>query len=159
MEAQVVGGGINFFQLGQAYALFFRHPRGNERIVRDHFHPESPRPPGDFHPDSSQSHDARRLASQFSALKRFLLPLAGVHQLIGAADMASHGQHQGESVLRHGNGIGAWRVHDRYALAGGGVQIDVVHAHPGAANHPQFAGMFEQCGVHLHRRSHDQRIR
>ncbi len=82
-----------------------------------------------------------------------------MHQFIGAADMASHGQHQGESVLRHGNGIGARRVHDRDPLTGGGVQIDVVHAHAGAANHPQFAGMFEQCGVHLHRRAHDERIR
>ncbi len=109
-------------------------------------------------PTLSQAHDAEGLASQFGALKRFLLPLPGMHQFIGAADVASHGQHQRQRVLGHGNGIGAGSVHDRDAFAGGGIQVDVVDAHAGASDHPQLAGMLQQFGVHLHRRADDQRV-
>ena len=158
-KCQVVGGGVDFFQLGQPDALLFGHRGRDERIVRDNFHPEGPRPPRHFHADSSQAHDAQGFAAQFCALQRFLLPLPGMHQLVGAADVASHGQHERQSVLGHGDGIGAGSVHDRDALAGSGIQIDVVDAHAGAPDHPQLAGMFQQVGVHLHRRANDQRVR
>ena len=126
--------------------------------MRDNFHPEGPCPPRHFHADSSQAHDAQGLAPQFGALKRFLLPLPGMHQFVRAADVAGHRQHERQRVLGHGDGIGAGSVHHRNALAGGGIQIDVIDAHAGAPDDPQLTGMFQQIGVHLHRRANDERV-
>ena len=81
-----------------------------------------------------------------------------MHEFIGAADVASHSQHQRQGVLGHGNGIGAGSVHHRDAFAGGGIQVNVVHAHAGAPDDPQLVGMLQELGVHLHRRADDERI-
>ena len=81
-----------------------------------------------------------------------------MHQLVGAADVAGHGQHQRQRMFGHGDGIGAGRVHHGDAFAGGGIEIDVVHAHAGAPDDPQFAGVFQQVGIHLHRGANDERV-
>jgi hypothetical protein len=61
-------------------------------------------------------------------------------------------------VLGHGDGIGAGSIHHGDALAGGGIEIDVVDTDPGPSDHPQLAGMFQKRGVNLHRRADDQRV-
>ena len=81
-----------------------------------------------------------------------------MHQSIGAAEVASHGQHHAERVFRHRHGVCSGRVHHRNALARGRVEIDVVHAHAGSTNNAQLLGMRQQGRVCLHRRADDQRI-
>ena len=56
---------------------------------------------------------------------------------VGLRNVARHGQHQRQRVLGHRDGVAAGRVHHQHAGRGGGVQIDVVHAHAGAADHAQ----------------------
>ncbi len=158
MQGEVVGDGVNFFQLGQADSLLFCHRSRNKGIVGDDFHPESSRPPRHFHADSPQTHDTQSFAPQFGALQRFLLPLPGVHELVRPSDVARHGEHERQRVLGHGDGIGTGSIHHCDALARGSIQINVVDAHAGAPDDPQFAGMFQQIGVHLHRRANDKRV-
>ncbi len=124
----------------------------------NNLHFESARPPGYFHADAAEAGDSQRLAPQFRTLQRFLFPPTGMHKGIGAAEMASHGQHHTQCVFRHGHGVCPGRIHHGYALARGRVQIDVVHAHAGPANYAQLLGMREQRGVDLHRRAHDQSV-
>ena len=89
----------------------------------------------------------------------FFSHFPGMHQLVGAADVAGHRQHQRQSVFGHGDGIGAGSVHHRDALAGGGIKVDVVDANARASDHPQLVGMFEKLGIDLHRRADDERVR
>ena len=127
--------------------------------MANHGHPEGPRPARDFHADPAQADDAQRLAAQLGALQRFLLPLTGMGQVIGAAQMARHGQHHGQGVFGHRHGVRPGRIHHRNTLTGGGFELDIVHADARPPNHAQFARLGQQAGIHLHRRPHDQRIR
>ena len=68
-------------------------------------------------------------------------------------------EHQGKRVLGNRYGICARRVHYCNAVAGGGVQVNVIHANSGAPDHAQLGGVLKQLGVHVHRRTHYQRIR
>ena len=61
-------------------------------------------------------------------------------------------------MFRHRYSIGAGRVHDRNPGFGGGIQINVVHAHSGAANHAQPARIAQHRGIHINRRTDDQRV-
>jgi hypothetical protein len=127
--------------------------------VSDQIHPESPRPPRYFHPDPSQADYSQGLPSELRALQRLLLPFPRVHERIRAAEVASHCQHHSHALLGNRDRIRARRIHYRDSLVRRGFQIDVVHAHAGAPDHPQFMSMRQQLGVRLYRRTHDQRIR
>ena len=124
----------------------------------DDVHGKAARTAGDFHADFSQADDAQGLAAQLGALQRFLFPLAGVHQGVGAAEVTSHGQHDPQSLLGHRDRVGSGRVHDRDALASGGFEFNVVDADARASDDPQFVSMFEQSRVDLHRRANDERV-
>ena len=50
------------------------------------------------------------------------------------------------------------RIHHRDAFMRGRFQIDVVHAHARAPDHPQLLRVLQQLGIRLHGRAHDQRI-
>ncbi len=70
--------------------------------------------------------------------------------------MASSMRH---GVFGHADGVSAGRVHDEHALARGGVEVHVVHAHAGAADHAKAFGLVQQLGRHLRRAADQQRIR
>src|SRR6266567_4481220 len=65
--------------------LFICYRDRNEGIVSDQLHAKRSGPPRDFHPDSSQADDAQRFCAQLGSLQRLLLPLARMHERIGAA--------------------------------------------------------------------------
>ena len=70
-----------------------------------------------------------------------------------------HGQQHGHGVFGDADGVSAGRIHDQHALARGGVQVDVVHAHAGAADHAQILRFFQQLGGHFRRAANQQRVR
>ena len=72
--------------------------------------------------------------------------------------MPREGQHQRQRVLGNGDGIAARRVHHRNAALGGGVEVDVVHAHASAPDHPQLWRLVHHRGIHEHCRAHQQRV-
>ena len=158
MQRDVIRRGIKLVQTHQPDSLLLRHADRNKRIMPYDFHSERSCAPRHFHADTAEAGDSQRLAAQFRALQRFLFPFAGMHQRIGAAKMSSHGQHHAQRLFRHRHGIRSRRVHHGNALPRGRVQVDVVHAHARAADHPQLLGMREQLRIRLHRRAHDQRI-
>ena len=159
VQRQIIRRRVDFLQLGDGDTLLLGHRDRDERIVRDNLHPEGSRPPRDFHSDSPQTYNAQRLAPQFRSLQRFLLPLAGMHQLIRPAEMARQGQHHRQGMFRDCDRIRSGRVHDRDALPRRGFQIDVVDSHSRAPDHAQLSRLSQQLGIHLHRRADDQRVR
>ena len=86
----------------------------------------------------------------------FFSHLPAARGSVGLRDAARHGQHQRQGVLGHRDGVAAGRVHHQHAGRGGGVQIHVVHAHAGAADHAQFRGLFEHGRRNLHGAAHQQ---
>ena len=50
------------------------------RVVRDHVHPESNRPPRDLAADAAHADNAQRLAAKLGSLERFAVPLARDHR-------------------------------------------------------------------------------
>jgi hypothetical protein len=56
------------------------------------------------------------------------------------------------------DGTSAGRAHDQDAALGGFVQVDVVHAHAGAADGAQLFGAVEQIGSDFRRAANDQGI-
>ena len=78
-----------------------------------------------------------------------------MHERIRAAQVASHRQHHSYALLGDRDCIRTRRIHDRDSLVRRGFQIDIVHAHAGAPDHPQLVSMRQQLRVRLHRRTHN----
>ena len=61
----------------------------------------------------------------------------------------AHGHHhEAKGQFGHGVGVLSGRVHYAYAVGGGGVEVHVVIAGPGADNDLQLLGGIEHLGVH-----------
>ena len=114
---------------------------------------------GDFDSDAAQADDAQRLAAKLGALQRLLLPLAGMHGGVGAHQVTRQRQHESEGVLGDRDGIAAGRVHHHDAALGGGVEIDVVHAHAGASDDAQLGGLVHHGGIDERGRAHQYGVR
>ena len=124
----------------------------------DNLHAESAGALGHFKTDAAQAENAERLAAQLRALQVFLLPLAGVHGGVGRGQFARQGDHQADGQFGDGDGIGAGRIHHHDAAARGGLGVDVVHAHAGAANDAQLGRVRHQRVVDLHGAAHHKRV-
>ena len=64
------------------------------------------------------------------------LPSAGGND--GLGNLARHGQHQAERVLRHRDGAFAGHVHHQDAGGGGRVEVDKIGSYAGEGDDPQF---------------------
>ena len=114
--------------------------RGNKRIMRDNVHAKGARPPRHFHANAAKASDAQRLAAQLGTLAAISSPTCRRASVASARQRwRAMRQHHAQRVLRHGHRVGAGRIHHRDALAGGRIQIDVVHAHAGASNYAQLS--------------------
>ena len=110
---------------------------GDERVERDHVHPEALRPLGHHLADAAEAEDAERLAGHLDAAELGALP-AALHQAgVRLRDVARLGEQQRDGVLGGRQGVGARRVAHHDAAAGGRVHVDVVHAGAGAPHHLQ----------------------
>ena len=128
---------------------------GNERIAADDFEAETAGALGDFKADAAEAENAEGLATQLRALQTLLLPLAGVHRGVGRRQLAREGEHEADGELRDSDGVGARGIHDDDTAARSSFSVDVVHAHPGAANDAQLRCRRHQCVVNLHRGADD----
>ena len=81
-----------------------------------------------------------------------------MHRGVGRRNFARQREHQADGQLRDGDSICAGGVHHHDAAAGGGLGVDVVDTHAGAADDPQLGRFFHKGVVHLHGRTHNQRI-
>ena len=128
-------------------------------IVSHELHAERARQLGDLPADSPQADDAHRLAAQLTALEPLPIPLAAAHGFHCAGDTAHQGEQQRHGVLGGADGVGAGRIHDGHTPAGGGVDIDVVHARPCASDHSQVRRLGQQLRRHARFAPHDQGVR
>ena len=108
---------------------------GHKWVVAVDLHLEAAGPPSDLGAHLAQADDAKHLVANLNAHERAPPPLAAAKGLVGLGYVPGQGHHQGDGVLGGGNGVACRGVHHRYALSGGGFQVDVVDAHTGAANH------------------------
>jgi len=67
---------------------------------------------------------------------------------------ASQRQQQGQGVLGDAGGVAAGGIHHQDAAARGGVEVDIIHAHSGAADHAQPRRLLEQFVGHAGRAAH-----
>ena len=89
-------------------------------------------------PHVADPHDAQGLAQELGTPKPGTLPAPALDGCVGGGDAARHREHQAHGKLGGGLRIGAGRVHHEDAPFRGRRYIDVVHAGPGATDHPQF---------------------
>ena len=132
--------------------------RGDELVEGDDLHLEALRPFGDELADAPEADHPERLAVELGALELGPLPGAAGERGVRLRDVAVERQHQGERVLGGGHRVRFRRVGDDHAAAGGGGDVDVVDAGPGAADHLQVVGALDQLGGHLRRRADQDRV-
>src|ERR1700709_2925715 len=84
VEGEVVGGFQDLVDGDQGDVVLTGDDRGDEWIVADEVHAEAGGAAGDLEADAAEAYDAEGLAAQLLALEGFLVPLAGVHRVVGA---------------------------------------------------------------------------
>ena len=130
-----VGAAQQVVELDLLHAQLHRPLGGQERIEGDHLHLQADGAVGDDRADVAAADDAERLGGELDAHELGLLPFAGLRGAVGLRDLAGQRHHQRERMLGRGDGIAEGRVHDDDALGGGGLDVDVVDADAGAADH------------------------
>ena len=135
VQGDEIGAAQQVVELDLLHAQLHRPLRRQERIVGDHLHLQADGAVGDDRADVAAADHAQRLGGELDAQELGLLPLAGLRGAVGLRDLAGERHHQRERVLGGGDGIAEGRVHDDDALGGGGLDVDVVDADAGAADH------------------------
>ena len=81
-----------------------------------------------------------------------------MNSFIQAGDLAGQRQEQSKSVFSDTDSIAAGSAHDQDAATRSFIQIDVVHADAGAANHAQAGSFFEEFGGDFGGAAHDESV-
>lgn len=158
VQRDVVGPGAELVDRQQRDAQVGGDVRGDERVVGDDLHAEGAGPLADLLPDTSESHDAERLAAQLGAGEAALLPALLLHGRIGGGHRAREGEHEREGVLRDADAVGARGVHDDDPAGAGFVEVDVVDAGAGARDDAQARSGGDHLAVDRGRAPHDQAV-
>ena len=118
-------------------------------VVGDHVHAERAQPLGDQHADPPEADDADGLLVELDAGVLRPLPLAVAQCGVGRADVAGRGEHQRDRELGGGDDVRGGRVDDHHTALGGGPDVDVVQADPGARDDLELLGRGQRLGVDL----------
>src|SRR5439155_376182 len=102
--------------------------------------------------------DAERLVADLGADPALARPLARLHRGIRLRDVAGEREQHRDRVLGGRDVAPAGGVHDDDAALGGGVDVDVVDADAGPADHAQHVGTGEVLGRHLGAAAHDESV-
>ena len=127
-------------------------------VIGDHIHVEGEGALRDAAADTPHADDAERLAAQLNADVCLAVPLPRVHGRVCRRDVARHGEHHRDRVLRRGDRISARRVDDDDAALRCCLYVNVVHTDAGAPNDLQFPRTFQDIRRYLRRRAHHQRV-
>ncbi len=160
VDGDVVGKREHFVEGRHRHAEGLGAGFGEVRVVGEHLHAEGVGALGDFGADAAEAEDAEVLAEEFGAGEGLAVPLAFAHRLDGFGYRASQGEQVGEGQLGGRDGVARRGVHHDHAALGGGIDVDVVDAHPGTADANEaggggedFAGDLglgtDQDGVHV----------
>jgi len=158
VEGDDVAGGEEFVERGQAHlessgALF-----GDEWVVRDDLHSEGQGAACDLGADASEADDAQALAVEFSAHELLARPLASLHAGVGLGEAPGQGEDHRQGEFAGRDGVSAGGVHHQDAAAGGGLEVNVVHARPGPSDDLEALGALEEFGRDLCAATHYQGV-
>ena len=147
MQAEHVRLGDHVVELGEFDAELAGPFLGDEGVVADHPHLEAPGALGDQGTDVADADQAHHLARQFGADEALAIPVALAQLVVRLGNAAGRGHHQRDRVLGGGDGVAAGGVHHDDAGGGGRLEVDVVHADPGAADHLEAVVAFKQVAA------------
>ena len=102
--------------------------------------------------------NGKKVSLNLGADPLLAVPLPRLDVGVGRRDVARQGQHQGEGVLGGRQQIGGRRVDHQDAALGRRLDVDVVDADAGAADHPEPLARGEQIGGHLGAAAHHQGV-
>ena len=134
VQRDEIGAREQIVEIDLLDAQFDRALGRQERIERDHLHPQAMRAVGDDRPDIARADQPERLGGHLDPHEAVLLPLAGLGRLVGLGQVAGEREHQRDGVLGGGDRVAERGVHHDHALGAGGGDIDVVDPDPGAAD-------------------------
>ena len=158
MERDHVGPGQQIVELDQVDLELLGGFGGEKRIVGEHPHPEAAAATGHLATDPAEAHDAEGLALELGPDERLPLPFPAADARVGGRHPSAQRQQQRPRVLGGGGRVGTRRVHDQDPAIGGGVDVDVVESHAGAADDPEPLGAIEELGVDRRPAADDQRV-
>ena len=158
VQRDEVGAPQQGVELDLLHAQLHRPLRRQERVVGDHLHLEADGAVGDDGADIAAADHAQRLGVELHAQELRLFPLAALRGAVGLRDLPGQRHHQRDGVLCGGDRIAEGRVHDDDALGGRGLDVDVVDADAGAADHPELAGGRDHLLRHLGGGAHGEAV-
>ena len=128
------------------------------RIVADQVHAEGAGALGHQAADAAKAEDGQRLLIQLAAAELAARPLARVHAGVGLGGVARACQHQAHGLLGGGDDVGGGGVAHDDAGLGGGLDVDVVHAHARAADDAQLRSRGDDLARDVRGGAHHERI-
>ena len=109
----------------------------DERVVGDDLHLQPERAPRDLLADPAEAEHAERLVGELDPAPLRALPAALDERRVRLRDVARERDQQADRVLGRRDDVRLRRVRDDDPAPGRGVDVDVVDADPGAADHLQ----------------------
>ena len=158
VEGDDVGAGQELVELDLLDVEVARTGLGEVGVVGDDPHLQPLRAVGDDRADIAAADQAQGLAHELDAHEAGLLPFAGPGRAVGRGDLAAQGQHQRDRVLGRGDRVAEGRVHHHDPALGGGVDVDIVDADPGAADDLEAGGYGQHLGRDLGRGAHGEPV-
>ena len=130
VKRQEVGYGENVvLGLDPAHPELAKAVLGDERVVRDHVHPEADGAAGDLLSDPAEAEDAQRLAFELDPAVARALPPPLLERGVSLRDV-SRVREQPDGVLRRRDDRRFGRIRDDDPAARRGVDVDVVDPTP-----------------------------
>ena len=123
--------------------------------MRDDAHLEGARALGHARADAPEANHAERVPGQLDALQPAALPAPLAQRGMALRHVARDREQHREGVLDGGHGVGQRRVDDDDAARRRRLEVDVVDADAGAANHLELRGGLDHARGHLGLAAHD----
>jgi hypothetical protein len=127
-------------------------------VERHELHAEGVGPLRHERADAAEADDAEDLAVELDALPLRPLPLPGLQRGVGLGHVAGLGQQERHRVLGRRQDVRLRRVDDHHAPAGGRLDVDVVQADAGPADHHEVGPGLQHVGRDRRRRADDQGV-
>ena len=138
VERHPVGLGDGLLDgLGQLGAALAHALGADEGVVGDDAHAEPAGAGRDQLPDAAEADHRERLVGQLDAAEAAALPAPVDQRRVGLRDVAGQRQHQRDGVLGGRQRVRLRRVADQDAARRGRLDVDVVDARAGPADHAQ----------------------
>ena len=132
--------------------------RRDERVVRDRTHAEPDCAARDLLADAPEAEHAERLSGELHTAPARSLPATRLQRRVRLRNVASERHEEPDRVLGGRDHRRLRCVRDDDAVPCRSLHVDVVDAHPGAADHLQLRGLLDEGRGELRRAADDDRV-